>query len=65
MRQVFASARLENVEAVAGLLRAEGIEVKISDGRSYRGNRRGTFRFLPVFFTAISRARRRREEMDR
>lgn len=45
MRQVFASARLENVEAVAGLLRAEGIEVKISDGRSYRGNRRGTFSY--------------------
>ncbi|MDI1251959.1 hypothetical protein [Thermomonas sp.] len=45
MRQVFSSARLENVEAVAELLRAEGIEVRISDGRSYRGNRRSNFSY--------------------
>ena len=45
MRKVFSSLRLENVEAVAELLRAEGIEVKISDGRSYRGNRRSTFSY--------------------
>lgn len=45
MRQVFASPRLENVEAVAEMLRAEGIEVKITDGRSYRGNRRSTFSY--------------------
>ena len=45
MRQVFSSARLENVEAVAELLRNEGIEVRISDGRSYRGNRRSNFSF--------------------
>jgi len=45
MRKVFSSIRLENVEAVAELLRAEGIEVKISDGRSYRGSRRSNFSY--------------------
>ncbi len=45
MRKVFSSIRLENVEGVAELLRAEGIEVKISDGRSYRGSRRSTFSY--------------------
>ncbi|HEV8693646.1 MAG TPA: hypothetical protein VGQ93_05575 [Lysobacter sp.] len=37
MRQVFSSPRLENVEAVAQMLRDAGIEVRISDGRSYKG----------------------------
>lgn len=37
MRQVFSSQRLENVEAVAQLLREAGIEVRITDGRSYKG----------------------------
>jgi hypothetical protein len=36
MRQVFSSPRLQNVEGVADLLREAGIEVRISDGRSYR-----------------------------
>ena len=45
MRKVFSSSRLENVEAVAEMLRAEGIEVKISDGRSYRGSRRSNFSY--------------------
>ena len=45
MRQVFTSQRLENVEGVAELLRAEGIEVRIANGRSYKGNRRGTFKY--------------------
>jgi len=36
MRQVFSSPRLENVEGVARLLREAGIEVRISNGRSYR-----------------------------
>ena len=45
MRQVFTSARLENVEAVAQMLRAEGIEVKVSNDRSYRGNRRSNFSY--------------------
>lgn len=42
MRQVFSSARLENVERVAALLREAGIEVRITDGRSYKGGRRTT-----------------------
>lgn len=42
MRQVFSSARLENVEGVAALLREAGIEVRITDGRSYKGGRRRT-----------------------
>lgn len=37
MRQVFSSARLENVEAVAQILRDAGIEVRITNGRSYKG----------------------------
>ena len=37
MRQVFSSSRLENVEAVAQMLRDAGIEVRITDGRSYKG----------------------------
>ena len=45
MRQVFTSQRLENVEAVAELLRAEGIEVRISNDRSYRGKRRSNFSY--------------------
>ena len=45
MRQVFSSPRLENVEAVAELLRAEGIEVRISGDRSYRGKRRSSFSY--------------------
>lgn len=45
MRKVFSSQRLENVEAVAELLRAEGIAVKITNGRSYRGRRRGGFSY--------------------
>lgn len=36
MRQVFSSPRLENVEGVARLLREAGIEVRISNGRSYK-----------------------------
>ncbi len=45
MRKVFSSPRLENVEAVALLLREAGIEVKIEHGRSYRGYRRGNFSY--------------------
>jgi hypothetical protein len=45
VRKVFSSQRLENVEAVAELLRAEGIAVKIANGRSYRGRRRGGFSY--------------------
>ena len=45
MRKVFSSQRLENVEGVARLLGDAGIEVRVSDGRSYKGNRRGTFSY--------------------
>ena len=45
MRQVFTSARIENVEAVAGLLREHGIEVRISNGRGWRGAIRGNFSY--------------------
>ena len=45
MRQVFSSARLENVEGVATLLRDAGIEVRITQGRSYKGNRRSSFSY--------------------
>jgi hypothetical protein len=37
MRQVFASPRLENVEGIAQFLEAQGIEVRITHGRSYKG----------------------------
>lgn len=40
MRQVFSSPRLENVEAVARILRDAGIQVRITDGRSYKGSMR-------------------------
>jgi hypothetical protein len=45
MRQVFSSPRLENVERVAELLREQDIEVRITNGRSYRGGRRGNFSY--------------------
>lgn len=37
MRQVFSSARLENVEGIAKMLEEHGIEVRITHGRSYKG----------------------------
>lgn len=45
MRQIFSSPRLENVEAVAQMLTDAGIEVRITDGRSYKGALRGNFRY--------------------
>ncbi|MEO8741591.1 MAG: pathogenicity-like protein [Lysobacteraceae bacterium] len=45
MRSVFTSPRLENVEAVAKMLVDAGIEVKVSQDRSYKGNRRRQFSF--------------------
>ena len=45
MRQVFSSPRLENVEQVARLLEDAGIETRITDGRSYKGNRRRNFSY--------------------
>lgn len=45
MRQVFTSSRLENAEGVARLLEEHQIEVRITNGRSYKGNRRGNFSY--------------------
>lgn len=45
MRQVFTSPRLENVEKVAQLLEEHDIEVRITDGRSFRGNHRRGFSY--------------------
>lgn len=45
MRSVFTSPRLENVEAVAKMLEEAGIEVKVSQDRSYKGNRRRPFSY--------------------
>ena len=45
MRSVFTSPRLENVEAVAKMLEEAGIEVRISQDRSYKGNRRRPFSY--------------------
>jgi hypothetical protein len=45
MRQVFTSPRLENVEKVARLLEEHDIEVRITDGRSFRGNHRRAFSY--------------------
>ncbi|MGY1425367.1 hypothetical protein [Lysobacter sp. A289] len=45
MRKVFSSPRLENAEGVATLLREAGIEVRITNGRSYKGSRRRHFSY--------------------
>ena len=45
MRQVFSSPRLENVERVAQLLRDAGIEVRITNGRSYKGRIQANFSY--------------------
>ena len=45
MRSVFTSPRLENVEAVANMLTNAGIEVRVTQDRSYKGNRRRQFSF--------------------
>ncbi|MFC3816001.1 hypothetical protein [Lysobacter sp. GCM10012299] len=45
MRQIFSSQRLENVEQVAQMMRDADIEVRITNGRSYKGGRRGTFSY--------------------
>ena len=45
MRQIFSSQRLETVEGVAKMLREAGIDVHISNERSYRGQRNSQFRY--------------------
>ena len=45
MRQVFTSVRLENVERVAAMLNEAGIETRITQGRSWKGNSRREFSY--------------------
>lgn len=45
MRQVFSSPRIENVERVAQLLRENGVEVRVTNGRSYKGGHRMAFSY--------------------
>lgn len=45
MRQIFTSQRLETVEGVAKLLEDAGIDVYVSQPRSYRSRRRGQFSY--------------------
>lgn len=46
MRQIFTSQRVETVEGVAQLLRDAGIEVRITNGRSYHSKRGSQFSYL-------------------
>jgi hypothetical protein len=46
MRQIFTSPRLENVEGVAKLLTDAGIEIKVSEGRSYKKFSRREFSYV-------------------
>lgn len=46
MRQIFSSQRVETAEGVARLLRDADIEVRITNGRSYRSRRSGQFSYL-------------------
>ncbi|MCC7635968.1 DUF2007 domain-containing protein [Stenotrophomonas rhizophila] len=46
MRQIFNSQRVETVEGVAELLRDAGIEVRITNGRSYHSKRGSQFSYL-------------------
>ena len=48
MRQIFSSQRVETVEGVAELLREHGIEVKVTNGRSYKTRRRGQFSYTEL-----------------
>jgi hypothetical protein len=45
MRQVFTSTRLENVEGVEKLLNDAGIDTKVTDGRTWKGNSRREFSY--------------------
>lgn len=45
MRALYSSPRLENVERVAELLAEAGIATTISNGRSYKGQRRRAFSY--------------------
>ncbi|MFT4197444.1 MAG: pathogenicity-like protein [Pseudoxanthomonas sp.] len=45
MRQVFTSQRVETAEGVAQMLEDAGIATYVSNGRSYKGARRGRFSY--------------------
>ena len=45
MRQIFSSPRLENVEGVVQVLNEAGIQVRVTNGRSYEGARRRRFSY--------------------
>lgn len=46
MRKIFSSQRVETAEGVARLLGEAGIEVRLSNGRSYHSKRSGQFSYL-------------------
>jgi hypothetical protein len=46
MRKIFSSQRVETAEGVANLLRDAGIDVRLSNGRSYRTRRSGQFSYM-------------------
>lgn len=46
MRSIFTSQRVETVEGVAQKLRDAGIEVRITNGRSYHSKRGGQFSYM-------------------
>ena len=46
MRSIFTSQRVETAEGVAQRLRDAGIEVHVTNGRSYRSRRSGQFSYL-------------------
>lgn len=46
MRKIFSSQRVETAEGVAKLLREAGIDVRLSNGRSYQSKRSGQFSYL-------------------
>lgn len=45
MRKIFSSPRLESVERVAALLTEHGVEARITNGRSYKGQARSHFTY--------------------
>lgn len=53
MRQIFSSQRVETAEGVAKLLREHGIEVRLSNGRSYRSRRSGQFSYIEPMATHV------------
>ncbi|MEE7548024.1 DUF2007 domain-containing protein, partial [Xanthomonas sp. Kuri4-1] len=46
MRKIFSSQRVETAEGVARLLGDAGIEVRLTNGRSYRSKRSGQFSYM-------------------